>query len=123
METSLVTTGDNKMICQFCKKKCVKGYRERKRRWWHECDHCHVQFLTSLQGRIEKVLFKTKGEDVFYTLEVDLKRKKTNLSQLKNVNTKSHPSYSVDTIKEFEEVVNVTPENFNDKIKTYLIFL
>jgi hypothetical protein len=125
MEHSLVTTAENKMLCRYCKSKCVRGRRERKRRWWHECEKCHVNFLVSLQGRIETIQFKHfTSKNHAYSLNLYLKEKKSELWEWTNSNPPDkEPHYKPEFIKGFDNLIDANPENFQYKIKTYLVFL
>ena len=120
MDHSLVTTGDNKMLCQFCGEKCLKGDRERKRRWWWKCSTCKVKYLASLQGRIETIYFYTKDLDDanntdLYIIQLDIKQKTTFIIQ--------YLKHDIKPIKSFDHLVDISPETFHNKLKTYLLFL
>lgn len=115
MEHSLVTTGDNKMLCQYCKQKCFKLHRERKRRWWWDCAKCSVKYLVSLQGKIETLYFYTKDPTDMYTIQLDLKQKSTFIIH--------HTKNDVKPVKAFDKLIDVTPDSFQNKLQTYLVFL
>jgi hypothetical protein len=114
------------MLCQYCKGTCSRLHRERKRRWWWQCDKCSVAYLTSLKGNIEVITFKTKAVDNVYAITLYLKTKTSSILLWKNVAPPNEkPRYSIDSeIKEFDKLLdNITPDNFQDRLKTYLIFL
>lgn len=120
---SLTLNSDDQMICQYCNNICAKGYfnRQQPLRWW-ECNTCHVSFLVNAKGDIDTVELKSEEEDEkFYTVNLFLNKNTSSISVWNKVqNTKSQ--YTVNNIVTINQVIEITPINFQDKLKTYIIF-
>lgn len=124
----------DQMGCQYCNNTCVKGIRERKRYWWWECKNCKVNFLASLKGTIEAIEYESKEENgKFYTIHILLKQNRSDIfvwERFINFNNYFHPpkdknkqSYTSDFVISFNQLLEITPENFEKKLKTYLLLL
>lgn len=127
MENFLVIKNEQP-ICQFCNKKCVKGERETKRWWWWICNTCDVSYLTSLRGELSMMEFKSPIQnDKQYTVHLALKSKTTSIYACYNISYfKGGVSLSIhgaDIIKTFNHLLDVTPQNFQNKLQTILTFL
>lgn len=122
MNHSLTVTKNQKMICQFCNSVCLKRTKERKRFWWWQCKDCDVLFLVSLKGNIETIEFESKEEnDRFYTIHLLIKKKRTDIL-VWNKNSPL-PTYTIDLVTSFNQILEINPTNFNNKLKTYLLLL
>ncbi len=129
---------NNQMTCQYCDNTCIKGSKDRKRYWWWECKPCKVNFLTSLKGTIDIIEFESKEEnDKFYTLHITIKKNRTEIwswakyikpptnygTFIKSKNNQSKQFYTSDFIIGFDQLLEITPQNLESKMKTYLLFL
>lgn len=114
-------------ICQYCDKKCFKRNREMKRHWWWHCDACDVSFLVSIKGHLNIIVFKTKVKnEKFYSVNVMVREKRTDFfvwSPDEYAYDDGVGSYQRTFIKRFDQVLEVTPQNFEHKIKTIITFL
>lgn len=135
MENILIT--NNNVVCKFCSRHCVKVDRDRKRYWWWDCKVCNVKFLVSIKGGLDSIQFESKEEhDRFYRLHVLISQKKTEIYVLNKEypamlfgfnkgwqQQTSKPYYVKDLVVSFDQVMDITPTNFQNKLKTYLILL
>lgn len=135
MENILIT--NNKVVCKFCSRHCIKVDRDRKRYWWWDCKDCNVKFLVSIKGALDSIKFESKEEnDRFYLLNISFSQKKTEIYAL----SKDPPAmtfgfsgtwnrqppktyYTRNLVTSFNKILEVTPTNFQNKLKTYLILL
>lgn len=136
---NILLVENNERVCHFCHNFCVKGVREGKRLWWWKCTTCDVSFLTSLRGELHVIEFESKEEnDKFYTAHLLIKNKKTDICAWTKDKVASafgvklynqRPSninknyYTQNLVISFNQVLDITPTNFQNKLKTILIFL
>ena len=116
----------NQLICPFCQEACSKMNKERKRRWWWECNKCKTQFMSSLKGMVEMTKFRSPGIDKYYSLLLDHKSKTTRIdlwerSAIRSVYKKDY--YDKTKVIELPHLINnLTPDNAPDKMKLYILF-
>lgn len=138
MNHSLIVTKNEKMICQFCNSVCLKGSKDRKRYWWWECKECNIRFLVSIKGNIDIIEFESKEENnKFYTIHLFIKKKRSDIcvwskepanfimsfNKSKWSQTIAKPYYTQDLVTSFNQILEINPTNFQDKLKTYLLLL
>jgi hypothetical protein len=136
MKPSLVMSKNN-MVCKFCNTHCIKADRERKRYWWWDCKGCDVSFLVSLKGEIDEIKFESKEEyDRYYTINILINQKRTDICIWNKVSPdlsfgfngswKTQPNksyYTRNLVTSFNQIMEITPTNFQNKLKTYLLLL
>jgi hypothetical protein len=104
--------------CQFCGKFCSKGDVDIFNTWWG-CKQCRVDYNTT-KGNLEIIHFKTKEQNnKFYVVHLSFKNNESNIYLWK----KDKPYYHVTLVTSFNQILNFTPTNLQDKLKTYLLML
>lgn len=115
-----MTNGFNQYLCDFCKSPCIKGklaithnknYGKNVR--WHHCKNCLVSYIISSRGKKKLIKFEIKGinSSNIYTLNIDYLHKTTIITCAQK------ELLSLDYC-----LNNITPLNFQDKLKLYLLF-
>lgn len=114
-----------KVKCKFCHKNCEKYIRDKKRFWWWDCKDCKVKFLAHLSGNIVEMEYKSEEKDnKYYTVNLILPKNKTEIWIWENPYPK-YVSLHYDCYKvtSFDKLLEITPQNFEQKLKTYLLLL
>lgn len=116
-----LTINNQKMVCQYCNSICIKNSKDRKRYWWWECKSCKVNFLVSLKGNIDVIEYESKEQNnKFYSIHIQVKSNKTDILVW---NKTSLPTYVKELVTSFNQLLEITPQNFETKLKTYLLLL
>ncbi len=103
-----------KLKCKYCNKFCFKQYRDSLQQCWH-CKQCNVDFYTS-KNNIQTIKFVTvKENDKYYRIWVSFKYNETSIYLINNNGT--------NIVTRFNNIINFTPNNLKNKLKTYLLFL
>jgi hypothetical protein len=113
--------------CQYCHRRCIKSERAKKRFWWHSCSTCSVRFLVSITGMLVETEFYSTQNNKKYSILIEIKSNKTNLL----IDEPDHYDRfnrivkrgGKELIKSFDKIIDVTPQNLDNKIKTILTFL
>lgn len=103
-----------KIICQFCNKPCDKGNSKE----WQICHPCDVSFFL-IKKKINLIHFKIVKGDDFYTVILNLKENKSHIYNFKKTNVGHYATHVIS----FDYIIDLTPTNVQDKLKTYLLFL
>jgi hypothetical protein len=109
--------------CQYCQRRCIKSERAKKRFWWYLCSTCSVRFLVSITGMLVETEFYSTQNSKKYSILIENKSNKTSLL-IHNPDYYNNFKYGgKELIKSFDKIIDVTPQNIDNKIKTILMFL
>lgn len=101
--------------CQFCNKFCSKG----NSKYWQICHLCDVSFRLH-KRKVDLIHFTSQEKDgKFYTIHLLLKENESNIYCFQRIPIGKGASL----IASFDHIINITPTNLQDKLKTYLLFL
>ncbi len=126
MESFLII--DNQVTCKFCQGKCNNTVQESKTHSWWDCNTCQVGYLLSRKGELSITQFKSTLENnKFYTIHLLFKSNQSLLYvwiKAEEPGAKSIESfYQQKMITDFPYLLDLTPQNFPNKLKTILTFL
>jgi hypothetical protein len=102
---------NNQLVCQFCNNDCIKSVQD----WWN-CDGCSVSF--NIGENIIQFSHPSTNNwySEHYTVHISLNEKKSSLFLY-------HTRDGYTLITSFDKVLDITPQTFPKKLKTYLLFL
>lgn len=111
MTYSLIKNNDNQLICPFCKSICRCDDIQD---WW-SCKNCNVNFNSkTYMIQFESNIFNKFNQN--YTIHILLNK---NISCIYTY----HPREGYNLITMFNKILNITPVNLHEKLKTYLLLL
>jgi hypothetical protein len=117
--THHLTRMDSQIVCKFCERLCNHGQQQGKKNWWH-CDHCHLSYLITKKQNVHIYEFRTTLNDKQYIINI---YPITSLTQICIWNNTQNYFASEKLIKSFDSVLDISPQNITDKLKTILTFL
>lgn len=106
MTQVLTKNEDNQVICKFCNNACEFSLDEV-----YKCFTCHVWYDPSKNT----ILFLVSQNDRMYKICILLEEDKSHIYKYYD-----HGYY---LITSFDYLLNITPDNLQNKLKTYLLFL
>jgi hypothetical protein len=124
--------GKNQYLCDHCgrpcyrsKKKFYYGSRISKVAYWQYCSkNCNTSYVVTPKGTVIRKVIKVldpKNSNIEYS--VDFKYQKTLIARLTKKIVKERILRDDQLIMDFPYIVNgITPTNFYDKMKTYILF-
>lgn len=125
MENILLTNSGGVPLCKFCTRPCVREviHTRDRRCWISVCGSCNVTY-TSIGTKIQLIQFESKTENNrYYTIDIDLKNKRTRIILCKMFFETSQPTIIPTTVASFDTILEINPFTFPHKLKTYLTFL
>lgn len=114
------------MKCLYCYKEAVSPFimpshasripNQKEECWW-ACDDCDVTFYYDKELLITNLYCTFKSDEKIDLFRITLSYK-DNITELY-----AFFDYSDDPLCVFNKILNITPSNIKDKIKTLLVFL
>lgn len=115
-----LTIVKKKAKCQFCNNFCIRGDKNIENNRWWKCEECRINYLISFDGKIDTANFRSSNiSNEFYTIRILFKEEESTI----HFWTKKDTYYSATSVVTLNSIINITPENMQDKLKTYLLFL
>lgn len=104
--------------CHFCNKKIRSiSSNDYLINAWFICDFCNVTYMYDDDNILEMIRFKTILNDEQYCLDLFLKKSTSEISHFP-----INPKRSTVILRLPFLVQGITPFNYQDKIKTYIMF-
>lgn len=103
--------GNEKLICIYCQKQCTRSVIA------FECGPCNVKFFCNDDNTLKRIMMWTHSTSEFFDVKIDL-----SLSDHKTYIYEKWYAVNDDNLTQLDCVINITPHNFDQKMKTILTY-
>lgn len=117
------------MDCLYCKKPTetyeVPSYHKNLYQVY-ECTNCKVPVMFTFENltkTLKEISFYLKRKDGIYELVLQLGPKITKINKIPIDPEEEDPNSERESFKEFDYLLEITPDNFESKLETILTFI